>query len=98
MRRFSWILLLPVILAAILFAIANRTSVLVSFNPLDPVVGGVLLPLYAVVMIAMLLGILLGGAVVWLKQRKWRRMAKIASQPGGQTQGIATTTHHPRAT
>jgi len=93
-RRFSWILLLPVILAAILFAIANRADVLVSFNPLNPVEGGVQLPLYAVVLIAMFIGILLGGATVWMKQRKWRLMARASNT---ETQIVSTARSHSRA-
>jgi len=55
------------------FAIANRESVTVGFDPLPFAVG---VPLYAVVLVALALGIVIGGTVTWLRGHRWRRLAR----------------------
>lgn len=61
----------PIILGGMALAVANRAEVIFSFDPFTPAAGhSVALPLYAVILIAMFAGILMGGAAVWLKQRK----------------------------
>lgn len=78
MRRLGWILVTPVVLAAVALAVANRASVSLRLNPFSAAAPDYVLqmPLYAVILAAMLMGILIGGGVVWIKQRQWRRMAK----------------------
>lgn len=62
----------PILLGAIALAVANRAEVTFSFDPFSQAASGhyVSLPLYGVIFIAMLAGILMGGAAAWLKQRK----------------------------
>jgi uncharacterized integral membrane protein len=68
------LLLLPVAtIVLIAFAIANRNAVVVSFDPLPferP------WPLFAIVFVALGLGIVVGGTATWVGQRKWRRLAR----------------------
>jgi uncharacterized integral membrane protein len=72
-KLFAWLLLPPVALIIIMFAIANRAPVTVDFDPLP---FALVVPLYAVVMFAMLLGLLFGGVAAWLTAGKWRRRAR----------------------
>lgn len=51
--------------AAILFALANREDVAITWSPLHPPYD---LPVFAVALGALLLGFLLGGLFVWLGQ------------------------------
>lgn len=71
MKFLRWLLLAPVALFAILLAIANRQSVTFSLDPFDPVTPalGVTMPLALIVIIAMLIGILIGGAASWRQAR-----------------------------
>jgi uncharacterized integral membrane protein len=72
--------LVPLAIAFVLFAVANRESVLVSFDPFDrasPALG-VGLPLFALILILLITGVLLGGIAAWLRQGKWRRAARLA--------------------
>lgn len=71
MKLLRWLLLVPVALLAILLAIANRQSVTFSLDPFDPVTPalGVTMPLALIVIIAMLIGILIGGLASWRQAR-----------------------------
>ncbi|MGL5736150.1 MAG: lipopolysaccharide assembly protein LapA domain-containing protein, partial [Beijerinckiaceae bacterium] len=59
----------------ILFAVANRSAVTVSLDPFSSGAPQIAyqVPLYAVVLLAMALGILAGGAATWLGQRPHRK-------------------------
>jgi uncharacterized integral membrane protein len=61
--------------ALVAFAIANRASVTVSFDPFDPTAPAyvVTLPLYLLTFAILILGVALGGIVGWFTQGKRRR-------------------------
>src|SRR5262245_31837121 len=68
---------LPAAVLLITLAVSNRHAarlVLDPFRPEDPVIF-LVLPLYAYLFAALILGVLLGGAAAWLAQRRWRRLA-----------------------
>ena len=65
-----WILGLIVTVVAILFAVANRDSVPVTWSPFESAIN---LPVYAVALSGALLGFLIGGAFVWLDAGTVRR-------------------------
>lgn len=71
LRQISFALL---VLLASLLAVANRASVTVSLDPIEPAAQELTFqaPLFLVIFIAMFCGILLGGFAVWLGQRKSR--------------------------
>ena len=71
----KWVILLPVLLAVVLLAVANDQTVTVHLNPLDkadPVLK-VDLALYQIGFLVFVSGVLIGGLIVWNKQRKHRR-------------------------
>jgi hypothetical protein len=75
----KWVILLPVLLAVVLLAVANDQSVTVHLNPFDkndPVLR-IDLALYQLAFILFASGALLGGLIVWIGQRKYRRQAHI---------------------
>jgi uncharacterized integral membrane protein len=79
MRRFfTALVLIPLGVIFVVFAVANRRAVTVSFDPFnsgDPSVG-VTLPLFVVIIAVAILGVVAGGIATWLRQRHWRRAAR----------------------
>lgn len=68
-----WLLLLPLTLIFIAFAIANRHAVTLSF---DPTPLSLQAPLYGVVFAAIFIGLIAGGLIAWLRARRWRRQLR----------------------
>jgi uncharacterized integral membrane protein len=79
MRKFfNWLVLIPLGLIFVVFAVANRHLVTVSFDPINssnPSVA-VTLPLFVVIIAVAIAGVVAGGCATWLRQRHWRRAAR----------------------
>jgi len=79
MRKFfSALVLIPLGLLLTVFAVANRHLVTVSFDPFhssDPTVA-VRMPLFVVIIVVAILGVVAGGSATWFRQRHWRRSAR----------------------
>jgi len=79
MRKFfTAAVLIPLGLILVVFAVANRHLVTVSFDPFnssDPSVGFTL-PLFVVIIVVAIAGVLAGGSATWFRQRHWRRAAR----------------------
>jgi uncharacterized integral membrane protein len=79
MRKFlRALIVVPLALIFIVFAVANRHFVTVSFDPFnsaDPSIS-VSLPLFLLIIVVAILGVLAGGSATWLGQRRWRRAAR----------------------
>jgi uncharacterized integral membrane protein len=79
MRKFfTALVLIPLGLIFIVFAVANRHPVTVSFDPFnssDPSVA-VTLPLFVVIILVAIAGVAAGGAATWFRQHRWRRAAR----------------------
>jgi uncharacterized integral membrane protein len=79
MRKFlTALVLIPLGLFFVIFAVANRHLVTVSFDPFNstyPAVG-VTLPLFVVIIAVAILGVVAGGSATWFRQRHWRRAAR----------------------
>jgi uncharacterized integral membrane protein len=72
------VIAVPLAAIIIAFAVANRQSVTVSFDPFssaDPAYAATL-PLFAVVMLVLIFGVVVGGVAAWIRQGKWRRAAR----------------------
>ena len=74
------LVLVPLALVCVAFAVANRQPVVVSFDPFDQAHPAYTLsiPLFALLLCILLAGVLIGGVAAWLGQRKWRRAARLA--------------------
>ena len=79
MRKFfTAVVLIPLGLIFVVFAVANRHWVTVSFDPFnstDPSIA-ITLPLFVVIIAVAILGVVTGGAATWFGQRRWRRAAR----------------------
>jgi uncharacterized integral membrane protein len=79
MRKFfSALIIVPLSLLLVVFAVANRHFVTVSFDPFDstdPALSASL-PLFVLVIAAAIVGVIAGGCATWFGQRRWRRAAR----------------------
>lgn len=81
-RLVSLLIAFPLGIVLVAIALANRhpvSLVLDPFNPDQPALA-VQLPLYAFLMGALVLGVILGGVATWLGQSRWRRTARVQGQ------------------
>jgi uncharacterized integral membrane protein len=72
------IILVPLAVIIIAFAIANRQIVTVSLDPFGSAqpAAAVTLPLFALIIVLLIVGVLIGGMAAWQRQSKWRRNAR----------------------
>lgn len=73
------ILIAPFALLVLGFALANRSAITISLDPLalfdPPLIFTV--PVFLPIFLSLILGILLGGITMWLSEGRHRRAAKI---------------------
>jgi uncharacterized integral membrane protein len=76
-RIVGWVVLVPLCLVLIVFALANRQLVVVNFNPFvasgDLTAPGIGVPLFLVLFTVLLFGVVLGGVATWFAQAHHRR-------------------------
>src|ERR1700749_1899384 len=72
------IVIVPLALILLAFAVANRRFVIVSFNPFDSddMTMALTLPLFIVIIGSVITGVIAGGVATWIGQRHWRRAAR----------------------
>ena len=72
------LILVPLAVVIIAFAVANRQIVTVSFDPFsaERPAASLTLPLFALIIALLVIGVLVGGTAAWLRQAKWRRTAR----------------------
>lgn len=72
------LVLLPIVAVVVLFAIANRTPVTLSLDPISagPPEIAFAVPLYALLFGAVALGVLIGGVGSWLAAGRARRAGR----------------------
>ena len=80
MKNFlKFIVLAPIAILLLIFAFANRQIVTVSFDPFvdgDIAAFAVTAPLFVILILALMIGVLAGGAATWLTQAKYRKAAR----------------------
>ena len=78
LRFVKLIILVPVAIVLILLSVANRHSVTLALNPFRPddQVLSLSLPLFVLVFIALISGVVIGSAVTWFAQGRYRKQAR----------------------
>ena len=95
-RIVGWLVLVPLCLGLIVFALANRHFVAVNVNPFGAVdnatTPGYGVPMFVVLYVVLLIGVLLGGIATWFAQghhrkreKHWRREAHLLN---GELEGL----------
>jgi uncharacterized integral membrane protein len=79
-RIVNWIVGLPIAIAAVVFAVANRQWITVSFDPFnrDAPFASIDMPLWVMFFCGIFVGLLAGWIGAWIAQGKWRKAAKDA--------------------
>ena len=72
------LVLAPLALLIAMFAVANRAPVLIGFDPFgaQPPMFAFVSPLYLALMVALILGVVVGGVAAWMSQNPRRRRAR----------------------
>ncbi|MEQ8296047.1 MAG: LapA family protein [Nitratireductor sp.] len=76
------VVVVPVAVALIALAVANRAPVaftLDPFNPGNPALTAAL-PLFVLLFVALVCGLIIGSLVTWLRQGRYRREARAKSK------------------
>ncbi len=73
-----WLILVPLAIVILMFAVANREVVTVSFDPFSATspAASVSVPLFVLVFVLVILGVIIGGIAAWLRQSDYRRAAR----------------------
>ena len=74
-KRFSWILTVPLIVVAAIFAIANREPITLDLWPFE---ASPQLPLFVILLACLAFGLVVGGLAAWLSAAPTRRRARQA--------------------
>ncbi|HLZ04585.1 MAG TPA: LapA family protein [Bradyrhizobium sp.] len=80
MRKFfSTLFAILLGLIFVTFAVANRHLVTVSFDPFNSANPSVStsMPLFVLIIVVAILGVIAGGCATWFGQRRWRRAARL---------------------
>jgi uncharacterized integral membrane protein len=74
-----WLVLVPLAIVILMFAVANRQLVTISFDPFNTVqpAASLTLPLFVLIFILVLLGVIVGGIAAWMRQSRYRRAARV---------------------
>lgn len=99
----GWVILVPLCLALIVFALANRHFVAINFSPFAAVdlaaTPGYGVPLFVILYLVLLIGVLLGGTATWFAQsahrqreKHWRREAQLLN---GELEGLRKSQRQP---
>ena len=75
----NWVLIVSVLLFTIWFAVANRHTTYVSFDPFSqeaPFWATPPVPVYAIVLFSVFAGLLIGGFASWFSAGRVRRLAR----------------------
>ena len=89
---FRLIVVLPIAILILVFAVANRHWVTVSFDPFpgNDIAGpSIELPLFLMMFITGGLGVLAGGMLVWWRQGRYRRQLRDAKAEAAEARGQA---------
>ena len=87
LRKFvAALILVPLAIVIIAFAVANRHPVTVSFDPFNASApaASLTLPLFVIVLISLIVGVIVGGLAVRLGHGRWRRMARRFEREAGE--------------
>jgi uncharacterized integral membrane protein len=99
-RSVAAVILVPLAIVFVAFAVANRQSVTVSLDPFNPEQPAYAKSMWLFVPIftALILGFAIGGLASWLRHGRWRRLARRSEREAHALRAeIASLRHKPEA-
>jgi uncharacterized integral membrane protein len=74
-RLLAIVIFVPIAIVLVALAVANRQPVVLALDPFSPAepAASVVLPFYLFLLVALILGVLIGGIASWLRQSRHRR-------------------------
>lgn len=72
------VVLVPLAVILIALSVANRGTVLFTldpFNPGNPALS-IQLPLFVYLLVSIMIGVVIGSTITWIRQSRYRRLAK----------------------
>jgi uncharacterized integral membrane protein len=72
------LILLPIAALIVMFAVGNRAPVMIALDPMaaQPPMFAFSVPLFLLLLIVLILGVIVGGVAAWMRQSRWRRRAR----------------------
>lgn len=72
------VIVIPPAAIIIVFAVANRQWVTLSLDPFSSAspAFAASMPLFVLIFIVLIVGVIVGGIAAWIRQSKWRRVAR----------------------
>lgn len=77
-RALTLLILVPLAIVVVVLSVANRASVTFSLDPFggDPPALSLTAPFFVFLFAALGLGVLIGGIAAWIRQGRWRALAR----------------------
>src|SRR4029079_4936458 len=77
-RIVSILIVVPLAIVIVAFAVANGQTLTVSFDPFSSAnpAYATTIPLFVLIFALLILGVLVGGVAAWFRQGRWRRTAR----------------------
>ena len=76
-RTVAAVILVPLAIIIVAFAVANRQIVTVSFDPLgETPAASLAMPFFMLILGLLIVGVIIGGMAAWLGQGRWRAAAR----------------------
>lgn len=94
LRNFYWIVTIPVAIAVVVFALANRELVVVDIWPLPLSLQQ---PLFLFILGSFLFGFLVGAVIMWFSAGRYRRRARAARNRVAQLEHDVRLLQHDKA-
>ena len=93
------VVFVPLAIVLIALAVANRELVALTFDPFHPGNPALTLklPLFVFLFLALLVGVLIGGAATWFRQGRFRKLARQRAQEVRSLRNAAVRAAPPKA-
>ena len=94
LRNFYWIVTIPLAVAVVVFALANRELVVVDIWPLPLSLQQ---PLFLFILGSFFIGFLVGAVIMWISAGRYRRRARAARNRVAQLEHDVRLLQHEKA-